>query len=71
MTREQKLAAIRAILDAIVEGVKAGGSMGTPGGVLYAALLDKINLSQFEAIMAALVQSGRLRRQGERYFAAN
>jgi hypothetical protein len=52
-------------LDAIKE---AGRDVGVPGGLLYAAIMDKISLAQFEQIMGALVSLGKVRRQGDLYF---
>lgn len=63
-------AILKAICDAIIESVKAGGPLGTPGGTLYAALMAQgCTLQQFEQIMAALVSAGKLEKRGELYFA--
>jgi hypothetical protein len=37
MTPHQKAAVLRLALQAILDAVKEGGSLGAPGGVLYAA----------------------------------
>lgn len=67
----QKTAAVFAILDAIIESVKAGGSMGAPGGILYAALMAHgCTLDQFNQLMTILVRSGRLDKRGECYHVA-
>lgn len=64
----QQFAAIRAIADAIEDAVKAAGSMGAPGGVLYAALMAHgISLAQFQSLMDAMVGAGRLTRSGHLY----
>ena len=65
---QQKAAALRLALQAILDAVKEAGSTGAPGGVLYAALLDRMSLHQFEQIMSALVKAGKLRREGDLYF---
>lgn len=59
---------LRTMLQTFVDAVKEGGSLGAPGGVLYAAVMDKITESQFSAIMDSLVATGKLRRQGDLYF---
>lgn len=53
---------------AIIDAVKAGGDLGAPGGVLYAALLDQLTLEQFESLMRGIVGAGCLRKSGELYF---
>jgi len=62
-------AAITAAVDAITEAVAAAGDRGAPGGVLYAALMDKITLAQFQALMACAVAVGKVEKRGELYFA--
>ncbi len=71
MTREQARAALVQIANAIVETVKEAGDQGTPGGVLYAAMMAHgASLEQFEQLMAALVAVKKLRKRGDLYFAA-
>lgn len=60
---------LKAICDAIVEAVGASGELGVPGGHLYAGLLGVLNLHQFEGIMEALESIGKVRKQGQLYFA--
>jgi hypothetical protein len=68
LTPEQ-IKALRAICDAVVDVVRAGGSLGAPGGVIYAALMGQgCTLSQFESLMSGLVRAGKLRRDGDLYF---
>jgi hypothetical protein len=70
MTIEQ-LNHMRAILSAVTEAVAAGGSLGAPAGILYATLMTKgCTLSNFQAIMSALVQTGKITQQGDLYFSA-
>ncbi len=73
MTSTQKPAAVKALLaicEAVVELVKASGSLGKPGGELYAFLMTfGATLEQFEMIMDALVKAGRLTKRGDLYFA--
>ena len=60
MTREQQIAAVRHVADSIVEAVKVAGSLGAPGGTLYAALMGAgCTLDQFNQFMGALQRAGR------------
>ncbi len=60
--------ALRRILDAVCEAVKAAGPLGAPGGHLYAALMAHgCTMEQFNGIMAGLVRAGKLRKSGECY----
>ena len=61
---------LKAICDAIVEAVQSSPD-GVPGGHLYAGLIGVINLHQFEGIMEALVSIGKVRKQGQLYFAGS
>jgi hypothetical protein len=67
VTPQQKAAALRLALQAILDAVKEAGDLGAPGGVLYAALIGRMSLGQFEQIMAALVSMGKLRKRGDLY----
>ena len=64
----QQIAAIRMLADAVVDAVKAAGSLGAPGGVIYAALMAHgCTLAQFESLMDALIRAGKLTRSGDLY----
>jgi hypothetical protein len=53
--------ALRLIVSATVDAVKAAGPSGAPAGVLYAAMMGHgCKLSQFESLMGALVRQGIL-----------
>jgi len=67
MTAEQKLA-LKTILDIVLLTIKEAGKDGAPAGPMYAALMSIMSLDQFEAIMAGLAQTGRVRKQGHVYF---
>jgi hypothetical protein len=70
-TKAELMRALNLLLDGVVESVAVAGDQGAPGGVLYAAFMAHgCTLAQFEYVMEALVQSGRLRRSGHLYFAA-
>jgi hypothetical protein len=65
----QQNAALKAVCDAVIEGVKAAGPFGAPAGVLYAALLSQgCTLPQFENLMGALVRIGMISQRGQLYF---
>lgn len=64
MTQAQVL---RALCEMFIEAVKAGGELGAPAGVMYAAVMDKISLAQFEQVMSALVAMGKVRKCGHLY----
>lgn len=67
----QQAQALKAIVEAVMDAVKAGGSMGAPGGVMYAALMAHgCSLSQFQSLMSAMVGAGKLVKKGECYFVA-
>ena len=60
--------ALRAVCEAVIEAVRVSGPMGAPGGTIYMGLMQVgCSLNQYEQIMAALVQNGFLRRDGECY----
>ncbi len=65
-----KREAVALITVTILEAVKAAGPLGAPGGHLYAAMMGSCTLAQFQRFMAALVQAGVLRKEGQVYFAA-
>jgi hypothetical protein len=65
----QQMQALKAIVESVVEAVKAAGPSGAPGGILYAALMAHgASQSQFESLMAGLVKAGKLTKQGHLYF---
>ncbi len=67
---KQQAEAILMILDAIVDSIKAAGSHGAPGGILYSALMAQgCTLNQFHSLMGILINSGRVTMQGQLYFA--
>jgi hypothetical protein len=70
MLSNRQITAIQMLADAIIEAVKAGGTLGAPAGVLYSALADKMTLVNFTAFMDALVKAGKLRKEGHLYFVA-
>lgn len=68
---ETQLNAIRAACEIILDAVKAAGSLGAPGGIIYAGLMSAgCTLEQYECLMSGLVRVGRLRKAGECYYIA-
>lgn len=65
-----RLDALILVGDAVVETVQEAGPLGAPAGPMYAAFMALgVDLQQFEALMAGLVQAGRLRKSGDLYYA--
>lgn len=62
--------ALKMICDAVIDSVKAAGPLGAPSGTLYAALMAYgCSLNQYESLMRALVNVGKLEQRGNLYFA--
>lgn len=56
-------------VDAVECAVRAAGTHGAPGGVIYSGLMMLgCSYSQYTSLMGAMVRNGRLRRDGELYF---
>ncbi len=70
LTPEQTKA-IAAIGTAIIDTVQDAGDLGVPGGLIYAAMQEKLGIPfhAFVDFMAAMVESGHITRRGELYFA--
>ena len=67
-THDQKMA-LAALCNAFLETVREAGPAGAPAGPMYAAAMTHgISLRTFEAIMAALVDCGKIRRSGHCYY---
>jgi hypothetical protein len=62
LATESQAAAIRGIVDVIVTLGRDMAPMGAPSGVIYAALNAKgMTLDQYQALIAGLVNAGRIR----------
>ena len=62
--------AVLKIAAAVIETIRESGSLGAPGGTIYAALMSHgCTLQQFDGLMAAIVGSGKVSKRGEFYFA--
>jgi len=61
--------ALRVVVGAVLDAVKAGMPRGAPGGIIYAGLMEQgFTLDQYDSLMSALVRHGKLRRDGDLYF---
>jgi len=61
---------VKIVCDSIIQTVREAGTLGAPGGHLYAALMTYgFTFEQFATIMGSLVRIGKLERRGEVYFA--
>lgn len=53
--------ALQTIVLGVLEAVEAGGKVGGPGGVLYAAMMAQgATFNQFQSIMSGMVSKGLL-----------
>lgn len=64
MTQEQKRKAIQDIAFAIFSAIKEAGEAGIPSGHLYAALMGKMTLDQYNQFIEALVNTGKITNNG-------
>lgn len=64
-----QIAAVRAVAAVLTDTVREMGPEGCPSGHLYAAVMSKLTLSQYEQIIGALVGAGRLRKSGHVLYA--
>ena len=70
MTTSEQRAAVLQVADAVIQAVKAAGSTGAPGGIIYAALMAQgCSLEQYEVLTRTLVNVGMLRKSGQLYYA--
>ena len=70
MTKTEAQRTILAIANAIVEAVRDVAPDGAPASSLYLALMEHgCSFAQFEQIMDALVEAGKLRQECYLYYA--
>ena len=62
MTSEEKAKALAGVVDAIYDVIKASGPAGIPSGHLYAMLMGKVGLSQYQGLIAILLNDGRVKQ---------
>jgi hypothetical protein len=61
--------AVLSILSAFLDTVKEAGPRGAPSGPMYAAAMAQgLTLEQYEAIMRALVNAGKVRKEGHVFY---
>jgi hypothetical protein len=53
----------------VEECVAECGEVGSPSGHLYASLMGVLSLDQYEGLMSALVQMGKVEKRGDCFFA--
>jgi len=69
-TAKETVQALAAIIEAIYETIKESGDLGAPSGIIYAAVMGVgINLETYNAIIDAMVKSGKVRKSGDLLFA--
>jgi hypothetical protein len=44
------------------------GEAGAPGGILYAAVMGKMDLPAFESMMTTIIKTGLVQKRGQVYF---
>lgn len=64
MTTEQQRRAVQEIAFAIFDSIKAAGAQGIPSGHLYAALMGKMTLDQYNMFIGALTKNGYITNTG-------
>lgn len=64
----QQIQAVREAGKVLVSTVKEMGAGGAPAGPMYAALMSKLSLNQFNTMMDTLVKHGYLRQEGHVYY---
>lgn len=69
LSHHAQLLAIKALCEAIVSAVDAGGPAGASGSVLYSALMCQgCTFQQFQDLTAGMIGAGLLCKVGECYF---
>ncbi len=56
------------VIATLIEAVKAGGSRGVPAGHMYAMLMSKVTLEQFQKLMDMTVRTGMVRHANHCYY---
>jgi len=52
-----------AVLDILYSSIQEAGTQGVPSGHLYAMLMGKLSLNQYEQLISVLVKSGKVTNQ--------
>jgi len=56
------------VITTLVEAIKDGGLMGVPAGHMYAMLMSKLSLEQFEKLMELTIATGMVRHSNHCYY---
>ena len=56
---------------ALLDTIRETGDLGAPAGHLYAAVMGRISIDQFEGIMATLTGLGKIRKSNHTYYAVH
>jgi hypothetical protein len=68
---QQGVSVLKIIADIVIEAIQAS-PQGAPGGHLYAALMSTgMTLEQFERLINLLVETGKVTKRGQLYFAGS
>lgn len=63
MTRAEQLKAIQGVLDAVCDTIKSAKTL--PSGHLYAMLMGYMSLDQYNEIIQALIEVGKIRKEND------
>ena len=63
-TTTQQLRAVIELANIIEEAALAGGAIGAPSGVVYAALMPIMSLDQYQQMIGAMERAGRITVSG-------
>jgi len=62
-SEQQKLKAIKGVLDAVCDTIKTAKTM--PSGHLYAMMMNYMSLDQYNQIIQALTEVGKIQKQDD------
>ncbi len=65
--QKKHILAVQAVALDLLEAIAIGGEMGAPGGHLYAPLMGKLSLSQFQQIVGQMQGRGFIEQHGDCY----
>lgn len=62
VTKEEAVRVLKELIIAIHDTIKEAGPEGAPSGIIYAALMEKTNISleYYNAIINAMIASGKI-----------
>ena len=66
MNQQQQIKAMQTVIHGVLDAVAAGGPMGAPAGIMYAAMAASgCTLDQFDMITQAVCRAGLISRDGD------